>query len=47
MGVPHQKFLTSVCQAMGLSTDRMPVETLTGDNGEVVDCTGVLSELFV
>ena len=46
MGVPHQKFLTSVCQAMGLSTDRMPVETLTGKNGEVIDCTGTLTELF-
>ena len=46
MGVPHQKFLTSVCQAMGLQIDRMPVETLRGRNGEVVDCTGTLTELF-
>ncbi|MEE2787883.1 MAG: DUF1552 domain-containing protein [Myxococcota bacterium] len=46
MGVPHQKFLTSVCQAMGLQTDRMPVETLRGKNGETVDCTGPLTELF-
>ncbi len=46
MGVPHQKFLTSVCQAMGLQTDRMPVQTLTGRNGVAVDCTGVLTELF-
>lgn len=46
MGVPHQKFLTSVCQSMGVEIDRMPVETLIGKNGEVVDCTGVLTELF-
>ena len=46
MGVPHQKLLTSICQAMGVEIDRMPVETLRGKNGETIDCTGILNELF-
>ena len=42
MGVPHQKFLTSLCQGMGLDVDRMPVESVYGSSGQKVDCTGPL-----
>ena len=46
MGVPHQKLLTSVCRAMGLNIDAMPVTTVKGENGVNIDCTGVLPELL-
>lgn len=46
MGVPHQKLLVSLCQGMGLAVDRMPVTSVTGADGQLVDCTGPLSELM-
>ena len=46
MGVPHQKLLTGVAQSMGVSVDRMPVETLRGVNGALIDCTGTLEGMM-
>jgi len=47
MGVPHQKFLTSVARSMGVSIDRMPVESLRGIAGAQIDCTGTLGEMLL
>ena len=46
MGVPHQKFLVSLCQGMGMNLDSMPVSSVTGADGQLVDCTGPLAELM-
>ncbi|MEC8049901.1 MAG: DUF1552 domain-containing protein [Myxococcota bacterium] len=46
MGVPHQKLLTGVAQSMGVSVDRMPVETIRGINGVTIDCTGTLEGMM-
>ncbi len=46
MGVPHQKFLTTVCQSMGLNVNNMPVETIRGIGGTTIDCRGVLEGVF-
>ncbi len=52
VGRPHQKLLTSLARAMGVTgpdgdqISAMPVTELTGINGAKIDCTGVLGELF-
>ena len=46
MGVPHQKLLTGVAQSMGVSVDRMPVETIRGIDGVTIDCTGTLEGMM-
>lgn len=52
-GVPHQKLLTSVAQAFGVTDPSgapiaaMPVTEVTSNvDGSKIDCTGVLEELF-
>ncbi len=46
MGVPHQKLLTTVCQAMGLPVHAMPVESIRGIGGVSIDCRGPLAGVF-
>lgn len=42
MGVPHQRFLTTVARSFGIDIDRMPVTEIIGTGGARIDCTGVL-----
>lgn len=46
MGRPHQTFLTSVAQAMGLDVDSMSIKSLRGSNGQSIDCSGTIPELM-
>ena len=44
-GRPHQHLLVSVAQAMGLDVDHIGLETVWGQTGQRVDCSGPLEEL--
>jgi hypothetical protein len=45
MGVPHQKALTSICQAVGMDTNSTGVTEVVGWDGSRIDCTGNLPEV--
>lgn len=45
MGVPHQRFLTSLLRAFGVADTAMGVTSVTGLDGVRIDCTGDLPEL--
>ena len=44
-GMPHQRFLVSVAQAMGLDTDHIGIGHTRGQRGDIVDCSGPLPGL--
>ncbi len=44
-GLPHQKLLVSVAQAMALEVDRVGIDAVQGQSGVRVECTGPLSDL--
>lgn len=46
MGLPHQRFLVSLCQAMGLPINAMPITELYNAMGERIDCSGPITELL-
>ena len=45
-GLPHQHFLVSGAQAMGLDTSHVGIQHLQTQNGDFIDCTGPLSDLI-
>ena len=44
-GLPHQRMLVSVAQAMGLNTDHVGIEHVQGQTGHLVSCREPLDEL--
>ena len=44
-GIPHQRLLVSVAQAMGLSLDQIGIDMVQGQAGAWIDCRGPLEEL--
>ena len=44
-GLPHQRLLVSVAQAMGVDVDHVGLEHLRGQRGDYIDCRGGLTEL--
>ena len=44
-GLPHQRMLVSVAQAMGLDMNHVGIEHVQGQTGHMVDCTGPLDGL--
>jgi hypothetical protein len=46
MGVPHQRALVSICQALDVDVDVVGETSLTGSDGSHIDCTGPLLELL-
>ncbi|TPV96855.1 MAG: DUF1552 domain-containing protein [Myxococcales bacterium FL481] len=46
MGRPHQPFLTTIARAMGAQLNSMPIESVLGTDGQLIDCTGILPELL-
>jgi hypothetical protein len=44
-GIPHQRLLVSVAQAMGLNIEHVGVEHVQSQLGHLIDCTGPLKEL--
>lgn len=46
MGVPHQRALVSICQAVGVDVDSVGLTSLVGSDGSDIDCTGPLLELL-
>ena len=46
MGLPHNRLLVTVAQAMGLSVDTVGVASIEGWDGSLIDCTGPLAELL-
>ena len=46
MGVPHQRALVSIAQAVGLDLDQVGEASLRGDDRSTIDCTGALPELL-
>ena len=44
-GLPHQRMLVSVAQAMGLDTDHIGIESCQGQTGEHIECSGAIEEL--
>jgi hypothetical protein len=46
MGVPHQRFLITVAHAMGAGIDALPVTSVRGSDGTLIDCTRPLPELL-
>ncbi|MEM6929476.1 MAG: DUF1552 domain-containing protein [Myxococcota bacterium] len=45
MGVPHQRFLTSLLSSFGVADPTFGVTSVEGIDGAVIDCTGDLAEL--
>ena len=45
-GIPHQRMLVSAAQAMGLDTDQVGIGHVQGQEGEFVECRGLLDELI-
>lgn len=46
MGLPHQKMLISLCQAVGMDTTALGVTEVEGWDGSRIDCTGALPEIL-
>ena len=46
-GIPHQRLLVSVAQAMGLETDQVGIGHVQSQSGEFVECRGLLEELVL
>ncbi len=52
MGMPHQKLLTTIGRAMGVTDESgeplsaMPVREIAGIDGAKIDCTGIIEELM-
>lgn len=46
MGIPHNRLLVSVAQAMGVTTDVVGMDRIEGWDGSLIDCTGPLPELL-
>jgi hypothetical protein len=46
MGVPHQRALVSICQAVGVDVDSVGLTSIVGSDGSDIDCTGPLLELL-
>ena len=46
MGIPHQRLLITVCQAMGLDTQALGVTGIRGWDGSTIDCTGSIPGLL-
>ena len=44
-GLPHQKLLVSVAQAMGLGVDHVGLTYVRGQRGDYIDLTGPLDRL--
>ena len=44
-GIPHQRMLVSVAQAMGLEIDHVGIEHVQGQTGHLVSCRGPLDSL--
>jgi len=44
-GIPHQRFLVSAAQAMGINTDQVGIAHVQSQSGDWVDCTGPLDGL--
>ena len=42
MGVPHNRMLVSICQAMGLDRSAVGKTEVIGWDGSIIDCTGAL-----
>ena len=42
MGIPHNRMLVTVAQAMGLDTDMVGQRLVRGSDGSDIDCTGAL-----
>ena len=42
MGVPHNRMLVTVCQAMGLDIDTVGQESIPGWDGTEISCSGAL-----
>ena len=42
MGIPHNRLLVSVAQAMGVTTDVVGMDRIEGWDGNLIDCTGPL-----
>ena len=45
-GLPHQHFLVSVAQAMGLDNNHVGIKHVQSQNGDFIDCTGALPYLI-
>ena len=45
-GIPHQRLLVSVAQAMGLETDQIGIGHVQGQSGDFVECRGLVEELL-
>jgi hypothetical protein len=46
MGVPHEKFLTTLARSFGLDIDHMPTTEIIGIDGARIDCTGLLDGML-
>lgn len=46
MGIPHNRLLVTVAQAMGVAIDAVGVDRIEGWDGSIIDCTGPLQELL-
>ena len=46
MGIPHNRLLVTVAQAMGVATDVVGTDRIEGWDGSLIDCTGPLLELL-
>ncbi len=44
-GLPHQRLLVSVAQAMGLATDHVGIEHVQSQTGHLIECSGPLAEM--
>ena len=42
MGIPHNRMLVTVCQAMGLDINMVGQRVIVGSDGSDIDCTGSL-----
>lgn len=45
-GIPHQRVLVSAAQAMGMDIDQIGIGHVQGQNGDFVECRGLLEELL-
>ena len=46
MGLPHQRVLVTLAQSMGVSIDALGETELMDAEGQLVDCTGALTEVL-
>jgi hypothetical protein len=44
--IPHQRVLVSAAQAMGMDIDQIGIGHVQGQNGDFVECRGLLEELL-